>query len=85
MKAFFEVQKFSYELITVAWLRAGTKKAIAYDSIIFILNEHFFPVDGGITILEETTPTRIEMLFHYRPNVNRQNNIVLTCSSDFTL
>ncbi len=51
--------------------------------IIFMLikpvSDPSFPVDGGIVILEETTPVRIEM-FHHRIKVITQNNFVLICS-----
>ncbi len=51
--------------------------------IIFILIKPFSdpscPADGGIVILEETTPIRIEM-FHHRIKVTTQNNFVLICS-----
>ena len=51
--------------------------------IIFILIKPFSdpscPMDGGIVILEETTPIRIEM-FHHRIKVITQNNFGLICS-----
>ncbi len=37
-------------------------------------------MDGGVVILEETTPVRIEM-FHHRVKVITQNNFVLICSN----
>ena len=56
--------------------------------IIFILIKPFSdpscPMDGGIVILEETSPIRIEM-FHQRIKVIIQINFVLICRSDQTL
>ncbi len=62
---------------------AGRMNTILPKDIIFTLIKPFSdplcPMDGGIFIVEKTTPIRIEM-FHHRAKVITQNNFVLICS-----